>query len=208
MNQEEYRALYETKDKVRVPDVPSPDEPETPTTDIADECKDLKADGDICGRLAQTEGTGAYTQDRGGDGASGRYQITQSTAEYLLVKSGKASSSSQAASLWANCRSSSSPECQKLQDDLCNYYTTDLSKGLVGDKNKFNVLYLRYNMGPTGANEILAAYPNKVTDPERIALMNNQAWMSGNPGDGDTVDYLSKMNKYIIGKKVNPTASI
>ncbi len=193
---------------------PAPEpEPEPEPTPTVDECVTPSADASAnCNTIAQTEGNGSYTQDTNGtSGASGRYQITQNTAVGLIQDLNLANSKSSATSLWQQCRNSDSADCRKLQDSLCNSYSTQLSKGLTGDKNKFKNFYLRWNMGPTGANEILNAYPNKITNPERIALMDNQAWArppTGSPSNGDTQKFLNGMNSYIRSKKVDPNASL
>ncbi len=180
---------------------------DTPTTD---ECDEIPSDPiDLCKRLAQVEGSGSYTQDTNGStGASGRYQINQTTAVHLMSTSNMVSSKSAGVALWQECRNSSSAKCVALQDSLCNIYATQLSKGLTGDTNQFRYLYLKWNMGPTGAKEILDAYPGRVTNPARISNMNNQAWMVGNPGNGDTVDYLKRMDAYIEKRGITSTASL
>ncbi len=181
------------------------------TSDDYDPCASPESDpGDTCGRLAMVEGSGSYTQDRGGTGASGKYQIIQSTAEGLIKQTGKANSDSEAAALWARCRSTDSPECRTLQDDLCKAYVAQLSQGLTGEDNKFRNLYLKWNMGPTGARRILEAEAGdgQVDRQSTINLMDNQAWTNGNPSNGDTSSFLTGLDKYINDRGVTSTASI
>ncbi len=165
----------------------------------------------MCGQLADIEGSGAYTQStHGTTGASGRYQMTQVTAVEQMINQHVVNSNSDGVALWQKCRSSSATECKALQDQLCNSYSTQLSKTLQGDERTIRNLYLRWNMGATGAGEILKAHntTGKVTNPARIELMNNQAWMKGNPGNGETAPFLEGLNEFIKQGGVDPNATV
>ncbi len=168
-----------------------------------DPCE-LSDPGDTCGRLAQIEGSGSYTQDTNGSkGASGRYQIEQATAVGEMKKMGRVSSDAQGIQLWQTCRNSSSAECVKLQDDICKSYA-----GSMSGKN-IREVYLQWNMGKSGANEILRAHADdgQVDNPVRIRKMDNQAWTKNNPSRGDTNKFLNGLDNYIKKRGIDPSSA-
>jgi hypothetical protein len=170
-----------------------------------DPCATPSDPGSTCERLAQIEGNGSYTQDTNGStGASGRYQIEQPTAVGEILKLGKASDKSEAISLWQKCRASDAPECRNLQDEICKSYASSLGGSNVRE------VYLRWNMGVRGANEILEAHHStgQVTNPVRIAKMDNQAWTRNNPSNGNTKVFLDGLNSYIKKRGIDPMATV
>ncbi len=173
---------------------------------LVDECGQPISDpGNTCGRLAQIEGNGNYTQDTNGStGASGRYQIEQATAVGVMKSIGQGGSSdSSRRALWQKCRSSSSAECSKLQDDICASYAGTMSGETIRD------VYAQWNMGKSGAAEIAQAHATtgQVTNPARIRKMDNQAWTKNNPSHGDTAKFYAGMEKYMRSKGIDPSAA-
>ncbi len=165
----------------------------------------LSDPGDTCGRIAQIEGSGKYTLDTNGpEGASGRYQIQQSTAVGQMRRMGVVSSDAAGIQLWQSCRNSASAECIKLQDDICKHYAGTMKGKTIRD------VYLQWNMGKTGANEILRANADDghVSNQTRIDLMDNQAWVKHDPSLGDTKKFLSKLDAYITMKGINPQSTV
>jgi hypothetical protein len=170
-----------------------------------DPCAPLSDPGSTCERLSQIEGNGSYTQDtHGATGASGRYQIEQATAVGEIMKLGKASTESQAIAMWQKCRASDSPECRRLQDEICKSYAGSLGGSTIRE------VYLKWNMGSRGAAEILQAHNStgQVTNPTRIAKMDNQAWTRNNPSHGDTKKFLDGLNEYIKRRGIDPMATV
>ncbi len=177
----------------------------TPVTDVYDPCAPLTDPSNTCGKLAQIEGSGAYTQDTNGSaGASGRYQIEQPTAVGQMKKMGVGQNDTERKALWQKCRNSASAECKKLQDDICNNYA-----GSMKGKN-IREVYLQWNMGPTGAREILDANAGdgQVDNQVRINKMDNQAWTKNNPSNGDTTKFLAGLDNYIQKRGIDPQSTV
>jgi len=167
------------------------------------------ATGAICDKLAVVEGNGKYTQGQGSryTKAAGKYQFISSTAESYIIKTGQASNKNEARSLWEKCRSSDSPDCRALQDRLCESYSSDLLSKLPADQRTLRNLYLMYNQGEGGARAILKAKANgtKVTNPQIVRNMDNQAW---GKSYGDPNTFLSGMDGYIKGRGQDPNTII
>jgi hypothetical protein len=200
---------------VREPD--EPDEPETP--DDYDPC--VYGDGtpvnatETCNKIAQVEvvksnpNQNKYTVSRGTkfNSSSGRYQLQGKTASGEIIRMGIAKTKSEADALWMKCRASASPDCKKLQDNICKSYTETLTKSLknrnipVTSRN----LYLAWNQGAKGADVILKAAKNPngdyiVTDPVISSRMQNQAWLKTN----DARKFLASMEKYMKQHNFEP----
>ncbi len=176
------------------------------STTYVDPCAGPLSDpGSVCESLAQIEGNGSYTQNTNGTtGASGKYQIEQSTAVDRMMRMGTVSSKNEGVSLWQKCRSSASAECAKLQDDICNNYASSMTGSNMRE------VYLQWNMGKKGASEILAAHAGsgQVTNQVRIDKMDNQAWTRGNPSNGDTTKFLNGLDAYIKKRNIDPKGSV
>lgn len=138
---------------------------------------------EACNKLAKIEGNGTYTQQNANryTAAAGRYQFISSTAESVLKEMEFAKNDAEARAIWESCRTSSSPNCKRIQDAMCNHYSESLisqlkAKGIpVTTRN----LYLAWNQGAGGASIILKAAANgeNVTDPTVASHMTNQAWI-------------------------------
>ncbi len=173
---------------------------------LVDECgQPLNDPGNTCGRLAQIEGNGSYTQNTNGStGASGRYQIEQATAVGVMKNIGRGGSSDASrTALWQECRSSSSAQCTQLQDDICTAYAGTMSGGTIRD------IYAQWNMGKAGADEIARAHATtgQVTNQTRINKMDNQAWTRNDPSNGNTAKFYAGMEKYMRSKGIDPSAA-
>lgn len=161
---------------------------------------------EACNSLAKVEGNGSYTQQHGPDfsQAAGRYQFVGSTAVEQIIKLGKASNTAQAREIWTRCRTSNSPGCKVLQDEMCNQYSKSLMKSLenygipVTNRN----LYLAWNQGVGGAKVILEAAKNNtnVTNPEVASNMTNQAWVKST----HAVTFLRGMEGFMRTRGVDP----
>jgi len=159
----------------------------------------------VCNTLAKSEGNGTYTQKNAKTSAAGRYQIITSTAVDLIRKIGAANTESEAKNLWFNCRQSTTTDCKKLQDKMCNNYSSSIIKQLKTKNIESTVenVYLAWNQGPGGAAIIINAMKNgtEVTNKEVLKNMHNQAW-SFSP-DGRT--FYANMQSYLRKKGVIKT---
>jgi hypothetical protein len=107
--------------------------------------------------------------------------------------------------LWQKCRASDTAECKNVQDKVCAAYVQIVGGSTIRD------LYLRWNMGATGAGKILKALKNgeTVTDSGLVSKMDNQAWSK--PGQeyhskGDPKIFIDGMKKWIKDKGIDPNA--
>jgi len=159
---------------------------------------------ELCNTLATIEGAGTYDQ-RGPatSTASGRYQIINKTGYGELVKLGH--SKRDAKEIWDRCKRSSSPECKKIQDQVCNSYSSYLQRSLKnrGIPITRETLYLAWNQGGAGAGIIWKSIQTgqPVTNPKILKNMRNQrAWAFSS--DGAT--FFKNMQGYMRKKGVNP----
>ena len=193
-----YQEIYQAR--IKIPRDPVDPGSGSETSSDYDPCEYVDA-GDRCKTFAQIEGNGSYTLNTNGTaGASGRYQIEQTTAVGEMASMGIGSSYNDRVALWQKCRSSASAECAKLQDDICNNYAAKMKGKTMREA------YLSWNMGPTGASQILNAHAagTMVTNPDRIRKMDNQAWSINNPSGGDTTKFLNGLNDYMRKRGVDP----
>jgi hypothetical protein len=126
------------------------------------------------------------------------------TAVGVMKDIGQASSNREAVKKWTKCRTSSLPECKKLQDDMCASYSNYIQKALkrrgipVTPRN----MYLAWNQGPGGAAIILKAADNneEVTHPKIAGHMKNQAWNK----TANAKDFLKGLEEHMHKKGVAP----
>ncbi len=162
---------------------------------------------DVCQMLSSAEGSGSYTQQYSSTGAAGRYQFTTKTAvEQIGILKGVSPAS--ASSLWAKCRTSASPECKQLQDDMCMQYSTSQAKSITnaGYPTSTTNRYLAWNQGAGGFRVIMESYKtgipvSKEKNPVVYATMHSkQAWDTSS-ADGKT--FVNNMQGYLRGQGVN-----
>ena len=164
------------------PDKPAkPDDPNA----VIDPCTGRELDStpieasELCNTLATIEGNGTYTQHGPSwSSASGRYQIINGTGKGELVKMGY--SKSEASALWDKCKLSSSDECKRIQDKVCNSYASSIESSLKrrGVPVTTETVYLAWNQGAGGANTIWKSIKSgqPVTNPAILKNMKGQAW--------------------------------
>ena len=172
----------------------------------------LATDGSLLSQIAAIEGNGKYTQNtHGAAGASGRYQIEEGTAVDEMIRMGMVNTEEQGRELWQQCRASDSPECRGVQDKVATSYSNQIKKSLPENQQTHGNLYLRWNMGITGSNEILQAHntTGQVTNQVRINKMDNQAWTGqSNPSHGNTEQFLGGMREYMKRRGTDPDSPI
>ena len=177
--------------------------PANPTTSAADydPCAPGAAITDVCQMLSSAEGTGSYVQSYSSTGAAGRYQFTTKTA-VEQIGTLKGVSPASASSLWAKCRTSASPECKQLQDDMCAQYSTSQAKSITnaGYPTTTTNRYLAWNQGAGGFRVIMESYKtgipvSKEKNPVVYATMHSkQAWDTSS-ADGKT--FVNNMRGYL-----------
>lgn len=161
-------------------------------------------------KLAQIEGNGKYTQGEDNQkysSASGRYQFMASTAEAELIATGLAKNQQEASDLWHECKSSASAKCQGVQDTIAKHYSDYNISDLTYSDQTVDTVYMRWNQGKGGANQIQKAYDNgtMITDPALIYNMDQQAWSKRyGASNGDPKIFKANMRKYIHTQGVDP----
>jgi hypothetical protein len=161
---------------------------------------------EVCNRISVAEGNGTYTQKNKNTSAAGRYQFVTGTAASVIQKIGAASNEAAAKNIWYNCRQSSTEDCKKLQDKMCNHYSSQIIKQL----KRYNIeptvenIYLAWNQGAGGAKLIWQSIKTgqPVTNKNVLKNMKGQAWKFSS--DGRT--YYQNMVNYLKKKKVNLTS--
>ncbi len=111
---------------------------------------------------------------------------------------------------WEECRNSSDEDCQSFQDSLASQFARKLKKNLVGNRNSYGQLYLRWKIGVTTSDVIFDAYINNedITDIVRIRLMDKQAWCVDDPCYGDTTKFFDNLNQYILARGLDPEVKV
>jgi len=159
----------------------------------------------VCNTLAKAEGNGTYVQKNSRTSASGRYQFVTSTAVDVIKKIGAAKTDAEAKSLWYNCRQSSTPDCKKLQDKMCNNYSSQIISQLEAKDIEITAenVYLAWNQGAGGASIIINAMKNgtQVTNRDVLKNMAGQAWKFS--PDGKT--FYANMQNYLRKRGVIST---
>ena len=155
-----------------------------------------------CNTMAKGEQSNGYTAYNKKTGAAGRYQFIPKTAKWILT-SMLGVSASQADELWNKCKTSDTPECKSLQDQMCNKYYEYTIKQI----QRVGVLpldarsvWFAWNQGVNGASHIYkkAHEPNPedrvVTNKTILRNMKGQAFN----GDNERADiFIQKMHAYL-----------
>jgi hypothetical protein len=173
--------------------------PETPETVT---CEEAATATDGCNLMATGEGNGGYNSKNPKTSASGRYQFVEKTALYTLTGMGKAKSESEARTIWNDCATSTTPDCKKLQNEMCGWYFKDSVRQMNHygvPPTKFN-MYLAWNQGPQGASKILLAAKNgeQVTDETVKRGMRGQPFFTGDSNNNYSGElFLKEMRAYL-----------
>lgn len=151
----------------------------TPSTpDICDQTPVSATE--VCNMLATAEGNGTYIQTNGSTGASGRYQFMTQTAIGVIAEVRPVSNTAEARTIWDNCKSSSTEDCKKLQDEMCENYSAYIARSLNNSKIPLTDAnrYLAWNQGTGGSRAIHRSMTSgqDVTNPTILKNMKGQAW--------------------------------
>ncbi len=183
-------------DLIQAPE--DPVEPVEPTEEVEDPCNPAQTPinaSEACNMLATAEGNGKYDQ---GGSASGRYQFVKKTGVSVLKQLGY----SNPESTWNECSNSASENCRRVQDNMCNFYSEDISRQLKSKGIPITTenMYLAWNQGAGGANAILKSRQTgqPVTNKQILKNMHGQAWEYSS--DGTT--FYNNMRGYLKEKKV------
>ncbi len=197
---------------INPPEEVQPDKPQPEKTNPFDECADdIISDATAtCKTLGKIESGGKYSAKNPESSASGRYQFTHSTAVDVLTRSGMASSTNEANTIWNECSRSSSAKCRSVQDKMCNWYATSIKKSLAkkGVPLTNANVYFAWNQGVTGMAIINDAANNnvEVTNPRMRNKMAQQAWNKHNT-TYDGKEFIERMNEWVRTQRdVDPTA--
>jgi hypothetical protein len=154
-----------------------------PDIDPNIDCEEIASATDGCNLMATGEGNGGYNTVNTTTGASGRYQFRPKTAHYTLIGMGKATSESEAATMWNKCAASTSAECVSLQNEMCEWYINDTVRQMKhwGVPPTKKNMYLAWQQGAQGASIILRAASNgeQVTNKTVRSNMASQAFFTG-----------------------------
>ena len=174
----------------------------------APDCNDIPISAsEGCNMLAAAEskGSGSYTALNASTGAAGRYQFIPSTAIEQIKQIRDVKDTEEARTLWNDCGSSSTPECKKLQDEMCKNYFGYIERSLknggipLTNTNR----YLAWNQGTGGARAIIRSIESgqPVSNPRILKNMQRQAW----DFSADGKEFYNNMENYLQERGIDIT---